>query len=102
MKRQPWAAAAGSADLLLTSRKVSWPLQEAFHREGSQGGEYGASTRCLERRARPSKTSRTSAFLFSSRQMLLWRSHVVSSQRIYFCLSSIDSPAGRRASSYNA
>ena len=71
-------------------RKASQP----YHgEEGSQGGEYGGSTRRLERRTKPLNTSRTSSVLFSSRVMLLCRAHIVSSQRRYFSLSFTGSPA---------
>ena len=74
-------------------RKASQP----YHREeGSQGGEYGGSTRRLERRAKSLNISRTSSVLFSSRVMLLCRAHIVSSQRRYFSLSFTGSPARTR------
>ena len=64
------------------------------HREGPQRGRYGASIRRFEISLRPFNISRTSSFLFSSRSVRprrsnLWTSHISSSQRMYFCLSSI-------------
>ena len=58
----------------------------------SQSGKYGISTRRFASSLRVLNISRTSSFLFSSRVMLWWCSHIISIQRKCLSLSFISPP----------
>src|SRR5215210_6154977 len=76
-------------ELLLRGQVCLLTQPTTYQTLSSQSGKYGTCTRRFASSLRLLNISRTSSFLFSSRVMLWWCSHIIAIQRKCLSLSFI-------------